>query len=87
MYDETDDEETWLYKELLEDPIMRRVHWLVMDGQWFRHEKHPGEVHPGVQHKLFTWVCETIRPHTQCPCGLYTITWRMDEPPLTRPAP
>ena len=70
-----DDEETWLYREILEDPSLRRVHRLVVDGECFRHEKHPSEVPVGVQHKLFVWVCDTQRPRTQCPCGLYTLTW------------
>lgn len=78
--DDTDtDEEAWLYNELLSDPTMQRIRRLFIDGSVFRHEKHQSEVHPGVQHKLGTWSCETRRPSQQCPCGLYSLRW-LDAP-------
>ena len=46
---------------------------LALEGTVFRHQKHAQAVHPGVQHKLFFWVCEARRPRERCPCGLYAL--------------
>jgi hypothetical protein len=81
MYDEdevVDAPAVIAYEAVLDDHDWARTRQLVLDGQVFRHEKHAATVHPGVQHKLFVWICETRRPQAHCPCGLYAVTWRED---------
>lgn len=81
MYDEDEDRdepEVVAYEAVLDDPDWHRTRKLALEGTVFRHQKHPAEVHPGLQHKLFVWICETRRPATHCPCGLYALMWLDD---------
>lgn len=70
-----DDEDVDIYEACLNDRAWIRTRALAVDGERFAHQKHEEEVHPGVQHKLFVWVCEAKRPQRYCPCRLYELTW------------
>ena len=78
MYDEDedlDDPEVVAYEAVLDDPDWHRTRKLAIEGTVFRHQKHAATVDPGVQHKLFVWICEAHRPAAGCPCGLYALQW------------
>jgi hypothetical protein len=73
--DDEEEPENRAYAAVLRNKSWASTRKLAIEGTIFRHSKHPAEVHPGVQHKLFVWICETKRPATHCPCGLYAVQW------------
>lgn len=77
--DDDDEKRPPAYTAVVGDQAWTSTRTLAIEGTVFRHTRHPADVPPGIQHKLLVWLCETRRPATHCPCGLYALQWLDDD--------